>query len=226
MKSTISSPPSSLDRDTAYTRIRELISTGDLKPDEPLSERSLSVTLGLGRTPIREAIRALVVDGLVEIVPQRGTFVRRLTLDDLREIFEIRLALEGIAAFLVAQRGATPGLKNAAVTLRDLYIETELDVELSQRASWCFHDELIRATRNTRLLRNYNDLRAQSGLVLQAVPNYDAQRTRESIGEHLNVYDAIVSGESVEAQKRMWNHLNNAWHARLDFLKAIGSFST
>lgn len=220
-----SSPRPSLDRETAYLRIRKLIMSGTLKPDEALSERGLSVDLGVGRTPIREAIRALASDGLLDIVPTRGTFVRRMTLDDLREIFELRLALEGVAAFLVAERGTTSSLSDAVEALEQMSALEKLDVEASQYATWRFHDEMMRATRNQRLVQSYETLRAQSGLALQAVPHYDPDRMRRSIREHIHIYEAIVGGDPQEAQMRMWSHLKNAWQARVNFLTSMGSLS-
>src|SRR6266700_7038399 len=104
----------SLDRDRAYTLLRDLVISGSFAPDEPLSERSLSNRLAFGRTPVREALMALAKDGLLTIHPMRGTFVRQLSFDDLREIHEIRLALEGMAAYLAAVRGPTEALLGCA----------------------------------------------------------------------------------------------------------------
>jgi len=95
-------PTASLDRDRAYALLRDLVISGEFAPDEPLSERSLSSRLALGRTPIREALKALARDGLLTIHPMRGTFLRQMSFDDLREIHELRLALEGMAAYLAA----------------------------------------------------------------------------------------------------------------------------
>ncbi|MFX6230515.1 GntR family transcriptional regulator, partial [Acinetobacter baumannii] len=85
--------------------IRDLVVSGEVAADVALSERTLAETLGLGRTPVREALTALAKDGLLTIHPMRGTFVRQLSFDDLREIHEMRLGLEGLAAFLAASRG-------------------------------------------------------------------------------------------------------------------------
>jgi DNA-binding GntR family transcriptional regulator len=103
-----------LDRDTTYEAIKNLLLSGELGPGEALSERALSEQFGVSRTPVREAICMLANDGLLEIVPMRGTFVKQLSVDDLRGIHELRLALEGMAASLAAQRDATPALRDCA----------------------------------------------------------------------------------------------------------------
>ncbi|MFX7052455.1 FCD domain-containing protein, partial [Acinetobacter baumannii] len=85
------------------------------------------------------------------IHPMRGTFVRQLSFDDLREIHEMRLGLEGLAAFLAASRGPSAALKVSAAWLRALECRADLDVEEAQQAGWTFHDELFRAAGNGRL---------------------------------------------------------------------------
>ncbi|WGD49075.1 GntR family transcriptional regulator [Bradyrhizobium sp. CB1650] len=211
----------SLDRDRAYSLLRNLVISGEFAPDEPLSERSLSSRLALGRTPIREALKALAKDGLLAIHPMRGTFVRQMSFDDLREIHELRLALEGMAAYLAATRGPTGPLRNFAEDLRRIQSNATLDVEEAQQVGWAFHDELFRATGNGRLAQAYDNLRAQSGLALQKMRQYSIERTRQAVSEHLEIYAAVEANDPDAAQQRMWQHLSSAFEARLTALGAI-----
>ncbi|WFU69130.1 GntR family transcriptional regulator [Bradyrhizobium sp. CB2312] len=211
----------SLERDRAYSLLRDLVTSGEFAPDEPLSERSLSTRLALGRTPVREALKALAKDGLLTIHPMRGTFVRQMSFDDLREIHELRLALEGMAAYLAATRGPTELLRNCAEELRSIEARTTLDVEEAQQAGWAFHDELFRATGNGRLAQSYDNLRAQSGLALQKMRQYSTARTRQAVSEHLDIYAAVEAQDPDAAQQRMWRHLSSAFEARLTALGAI-----
>src|SRR5882757_1102749 len=197
----------SLHRDRAYARIRDLVISGEFAADEPLSERSLSDRLALGRTPVREALKALANDGLLTIHPMRGTFVRQLSFDDLREIHELRLALEGMAAYLAATRGPTEGLERCAKELRRVRSRAAIDVEEAQQVGWIFHDELFRATANGRLVQAYDNLRAQSGLALQKMQQYSADRTRQAVNEHLDIHAAVEAQDADAAQQRMWRHL-------------------
>ncbi|OAF09891.1 transcriptional regulator [Bradyrhizobium centrolobii] len=211
----------SLDRDRAYSLLRDLVISGEFAPDEPLSERSLSTRLALGRTPIREALKALAKDGLLTIHPMRGTFVRQMSFDDLREIHELRLALEGMAAYLAAARGPTEPLRNVAEELRRIQSGATLDIEEAQQVGWAFHDELFRATGNGRLAQAYDNLRAQSGLALQKMRQYSVERTRQAVSEHLDIYAAVDANDPNAAQQRMWRHLSSAFEARLTALGAI-----
>ncbi|NEV00483.1 GntR family transcriptional regulator [Bradyrhizobium uaiense] len=210
-----------LHRDQAYARIRDLVMSGEFAPDEPLSERSLSDRLALGRTPVREALKALAKDGLLTIHPMRGTFVRQLSFDDLREIHELRLALEGMAAYLAATRGPTEGLAQCARELRRIKSRAAIDVEEAQQAGWSFHDELFRATGNSRLVQAYDNLRAQSGLALQKMPQYNVERTRQAVSEHLDIHAAVEAQDPEGAQQLMWRHLSSAFEARLRALGAV-----
>ncbi|WP_245301740.1 GntR family transcriptional regulator [Bradyrhizobium sp. LTSP885] len=211
----------SLHRDRAYARIRDLVMSGEFAPDEPLSERSLSDRLSLGRTPVREALSALARDGLLTIHPMRGTFVRQLSFDDLREIHELRLALEGMAAYLAATRGPTEGLERCAKDLRRVRSRAAIDVEEAQQIGWTFHDELFRATGNDRLVQAYDNLRAQSGLALQKMRQYSTERTRQAVNEHLEIYASVEAQDPDAAQQRMWRHLSSAFEARLKALGAV-----
>lgn len=211
----------SLDRDRAYALLRDLVISGEFAADEPLSERSLSNRLALGRTPVREALRALANDGLLTIHPMRGTFVRQLSFDDLREIHELRLALEGMAAYLAATRGPTDAMRQCAAELKRVQARSRIDVDDAQQAGWTFHDEMFRATANGRLAESYDNLRAQSGLALQKMQQYSAERTRQAVNEHLDIYAAIEARDPDLAQQRMWRHLSSAFEARLKALGAI-----
>lgn len=214
-------PAASLHRDKAYARIRDLVISGEFAPDEPLSERSLSDRLALGRTPVREALKSLAKDGLLTIHPMRGTFVRQLSFDDLREIHELRLALEGMAAYLAATRGPTEGLERCAKELRRAKSRAVIDVEEAQQAGWAFHDELFRSTANGRLVEAYDNLRAQSGLALQKISQYSLDRTRQAVNEHLEIHAAVAAQDPDTAQQLMWRHLSSAFEARLRAFGAV-----
>ncbi|WP_296519730.1 GntR family transcriptional regulator [Rhodoplanes sp.] len=213
--------PSSLRRDDAYARIRELVVSRAIDANEPLSERGLAETLGIGRTPVREALKALTRDGLLVVHPMRGTFVRQLSFDDLREIHEMRLALEGLAAFLAASHGPTAELDDCAAQLHALDGTEDPDVEQAQHVGWAFHDALFRAADNGRLSSTYDALRAQSGLALQKMRQYSLARTRQVVREHLDIHAAVAARDPELAQQRMWRHLSAAFEARLQALGAI-----
>lgn len=89
-------------REVVYETLREAIRTGALPPGERLMEIQLAEELGVSRTPVREAIRKLELERFVVMLPRRGTYVANLSLKDINEVFEIRAALDGLAAGLAA----------------------------------------------------------------------------------------------------------------------------
>jgi DNA-binding GntR family transcriptional regulator len=214
------------DPDEPYERLHALIVDGSLRPGEALSERSLAERLQVGRTPIREAVKRLARDGLLDIVPMRGTFVREMTVSDLREIHEMRIALEGMAAFLAARHGSCASLDDVAARLRalaDQIVAGEtLDVDDAQSIGWMFHDAMFECADNQRLRQTYQNLRAQSGLALRRVERYSAERTREAVFEHLDICAAIQSGDGEKARSLVYAHLERAMRIRLTFLAHPG----
>ena len=211
-----------MESDLAYGQVRASILSRQLAAGAAISERGLSESLGLGRTPVREAIRALVQEGLLEVVPMRGTFVRQLTLQDLREIHEVRLGLEGIASVSAAQRGPSPELTACAAELRALQASpAPLDTGAAQQLGWRFHEAIFRAAGNERLLALYRNLRAQSGLALQQNDEYDALRVHAALREHLGIYAAIEAQDTAAAQRLTWEHLSQALQTKLRLLTAL-----
>ena len=201
-----------------YLRLRRMIEERKLRPGEAVSERGISKLFDVGRMPVREAIRMLVQEGLMEVSPMRGTFVRQLTLADLQEIHELRLALEATAAGLAAQRGDPSKLYLIADDLRRLEAAPQTDVALAQQLGWQFHDEMFRISGNLRLAHMYENLRLQSGLALQGVKDYDPERTRVAIREHLDIIAAITDRQPDIAREKMLDHLQHAMSTRLMML--------
>ena len=99
-----------LERDRAYLGLLDLILGGGVNLVAPLSERKLADSLDIGRTPVREALRDLARDGILEVQPARGTFVRPLSIEDVQEIYEVRYSLEGVAAQRLIRDHLSKGL--------------------------------------------------------------------------------------------------------------------
>ncbi|MCL4767874.1 MAG: GntR family transcriptional regulator [Hyphomicrobiaceae bacterium] len=202
------------DREQAYARIKRLIAAGAILPDEAISERSLAVQLGLGRTPVREALKAFARDGLLEVVPMRGTFLRSPSIDDVREIYEVRLAVEGMAAYLVAQRGVTPELSAFRKRLSSFRGRRNVgSIAAMHRVGWDFHEAIVRATGNRRMLQTYETLRLPIMALRSGRPVGSDQATK-SLHEHLAILDAIESGDEALAQTRIMDHLASVLEAR------------
>lgn len=202
--------------DKAYDLIREKIVAGTISADQAISERSLAESLNLGRTPVREALKELQRDGLLMVVPGRGTFLRQLTLDEVRDIYEVRMGLEGIAAYLAAERGPTPELRTLEPVLHQMLARSDdFTVTQMQEAGWTLHREIFRSTQNQRLIQTYEDLYLQIALALSLTRAHEPGRVKATVAEHLGILEAILSGRAKEAQELIWDHLANALEARV-----------
>ncbi|WP_035558485.1 MULTISPECIES: FCD domain-containing protein [Burkholderiaceae] len=208
------------DTQSAYVQLRTRILDGRLAPGHPLSPRNVAEDLMLGHTPVRSAIQRLVVEGLVEVIPKKGTYVSAPTNNDLREIFEVRLALESTAAYLAAVNGATEGLTRAAAQMQQLLEQPSTNLSVEQRTGWVFHQEMFAASRNERLFTTYKVLRAQTGLALNELHRDDVATVRRGTLEHLNIYAAIKANEPEAARRHMWNHIIDGTDARINLIRA------
>jgi DNA-binding GntR family transcriptional regulator len=203
------------EREWAYHGLVEFIMSGIANPDEPLSERKFADSLEIGRTPVREAMRDLVRDGLLEVSPARGTYVRSFTTQEVCELYEVRQGLEGLAAELAAQRGATPELKAYGPLFRHtLEHPDNHDPEEVYDTGARFHLDLCRAAGNRQLLSIYQPLRLRFQLAL-ALPRYfDHARVHESVAEHLGILEAIEAGDSSAARRLICEHLTRGVEVR------------
>ena len=149
-------------RDVVFNTLRRAILRGELKPGERLMEIRLANKLGVSRTPIREAIRKLELEGLVLMVPRKGAEVAEITEKNLRDVLEVRCALEELAVQLACDRidpERMQQLLDAAAHFRDILGTADI-TELGE-ADEAFHDVIFRATDNRRLIQLLNNLREQ-----------------------------------------------------------------
>jgi len=204
-----------LERDRAYRDLLDLILGGTIDTSGPLSERKLADALEIGRTPVREALRDLARDGVLEVRPARGTYVRALSAEDVCEIYEVRHGLEGTAAYLAAERGPTAELTAYGPRFREMIdrpddFSTDETYETGAR----FHTEIFRAARNRQLLQIYEPIRLRFRLALRLPRYYDHTRVRESVKEHLDILEAIEAGDRPEARRLICVHLSKGSEVR------------
>jgi DNA-binding GntR family transcriptional regulator len=193
--------------DRAYFRIRELIVSLELPPGSLLNERELMERLGLGRTPVREALQALAREKLVEVYPRRGIFVSRVDVGDLVALSEARVVLEGVAARLAAER-ATPQDRADCERLleevaraaggRDERALIELDQRIHRHVYRCAHNPFLEQT-----LNEYYVLTLRIWfLALDRVARLDA-----AVREHRQLLSAISAGDPDAAETVMRRHI-------------------
>lgn len=193
--------------DQAYFRIRELIVTLQLAPGSLVNERELMERLGLGRTPVREALRALARERLVEVYPRRGMFVSGVDVRDLAGLSEVRLTLEPRAARLAAERATDADRPRITVLLQELeHIRDKPDeralIDLDQRIHRhiyeCAHNPFLAAT-----LNEYYVLTLRIWfLALERVA-----RLEDAIREHRELLLSIRAGDGDRAEAAMRRHV-------------------
>jgi DNA-binding GntR family transcriptional regulator len=192
--------------DQAYYAIREWIVTLDLAPGSVVNERELMGRLGLGRTPVREALRDLAREQLVDVFPRRGMFVSGVDVGDIAGLSEVRLVLETEAARLGAERRNETDLEETAALLEELartsVVEGErrlidLDQRIHRHVAGCAHNPFLEAT-----LEQYYVLALRIWfLALERVA------LDEAIAEHHAILDAIRDGDADRAAEVMRAHV-------------------
>ena len=199
--------PGALLADRAYVAIRDRILTLQLPPGMPIDEDALIRELGVGRTPIREAIKRLALEDLVTIYPRRGTFVSDINITDLAQISDLRIQLEGHAAFRAAQRITAADKEEAdrlIAALEDVAASAEREPFMQIDAS--IHRFVHRCSRNSYLAataERYLNLSLRIWhVVLDRLPHLD-----ESVLEHRELLQAIRDGDADRARQLAADHV-------------------
>lgn len=197
-------------REVVYETLREAIKTGSLAPGERLMEIQLAEELGVSRTPVREAIRKLELERFVVMIPRRGTYVANLSLKDINEVFEIRAALDALAAGLAAERITEEELEQLERLLVEIadYIDQSDHVKIVATDE-AFHDTLYRASRNERLVGIISNLREQFSRFRSVSIHYPG-RLQNTLEEHRQVVEAIAKRDADLAQRKAREHIENA----------------
>jgi len=197
-------------REIVLETLRQAITDHILKPGERLMEVQLAEELGVSRTPVREAIRQLELEGFVVMIPRKGAYVADLTNKDVAEVMEIRAALEGLAASLAAERISAEELEQLERLLVDVaeIVKTQ-DVKLLVEADTKFHDVIYQASRNTRLVQIVSNLREQIQRFRTTSLAYPG-RMRHTLEEHKKIVDAIARGDVKRARIMAIDHIENA----------------
>ncbi len=188
----------------AYRRIRAAIEAKAVGNGEPLSEARLARKLGISRTPVREALKRLAVEGLVEVFPRRGTFVRIPNMARTREIFQVREALEGMAARL-----ATPLVDARELSEFRARIEASHrrnDAQEVFRVGRSFHSWIAAHCGNNLLIEYLTSLRSQIDAVFSIGAHLPGQMDR-SYREYRSIMHAMKLGNADRAEAAMRRHI-------------------
>ena len=199
----------------AYWTIRDAIRLGVIRPGERLVEVELAAALDMSRTPVREALRRLEAERLVENVPRRGLVVPTITIDDLIEIYEIRGVLEGLAARRAAQRMGPAEIDALRETVERM--ERALaanDLAALGEASTQFH-RLVRSGSRHARLPELISLLFDSHRSVGLHEFSPAERAVAAVQEHRAIYEAIAARDEEAAERLAREHSQNALRAQI-----------
>lgn len=206
-------------RDVVFNTLRQAILRGELKPGERLLEIQLANKLGVSRTPIREAIRKLELENLVIMIPRKGAVVAEITEKSLRDVLEVRRALEELAVRLACEKMTDSDIKElieaakgfeTALKTKDVTIYAEADVK--------FHDIIYRATDNQRLIQLLYNLREQ--MYRYRVEYLKREDSHEILlTEHQHIIEMIIERDVESAAKAVCAHIDNQVIAVADTIR-------
>ncbi|MDO4295734.1 MAG: GntR family transcriptional regulator [bacterium] len=196
-------------RDVVFNTLRQAILRGELKPGERLMEIQLAERLGVSRTPIREAIRKLELEGLVLMIPRKGAEVAQISEKHLRDVLEVRRSLEELAVELACQR-IRPEQIHALEEAHLKFIEAVKGKDMMKmaEADEGFHDVIYEGTENQRLMQLLNNIREQ--MYRYRLEYIKDERMRQIvIHEHEQILAALRVHHVKEARDAIREHIEN-----------------
>lgn len=196
-------------RDVVFNTLRKAILTGQLKPGERLMEVHLANRLGVSRTPIREAIRKLELEGLVIMIPRRGAEVAGITEKSLQDVLEVRRALDALSVELACDRitrADTDRLFEACQKFEQAVRQGDASVIAS--ADVALHDIIVEAAGNGRLQQLVNNLSEQ--MYRYRFVYIQEEREHDNlIAEHREIYESILRRDKERAAAAARLHIDN-----------------
>lgn len=206
-------------REMVFESLREAINLGRLRPGERLMEIQLAEEMGVSRTPVREAIRKLELEGFVAMVPRKGAYVAGISVKDIVDVFEIRSSLEALAAGLAAERITDEEmelLERSLVKVSEF--STDENIKAIVDGDINFHDIIYKASRNQRLVQIINHLQEQIHRFRMTSLSQPG-RTKIALDEHKSIVEAISDRNVELAQQLAREHIENAEQSLLNVMR-------
>lgn len=196
-------------RDVVFNTLRKAILTGQLKPGERLMEVHLANRLGVSRTPIREAIRKLELEGLVIMIPRRGAEVARITEKSLKDVLEVRRALDALSVELACERITKEDMERLWGACQEFERAAKgKDASIIAKADVALHDIIVEATGNLRLTQLVNNLSEQM-YRYRFVYIKEESKHDMLVAEHREIYESIASRDRERAARAAKLHIDN-----------------
>ena len=207
-------------RDVVFNTLRDAILTGKLVPGERLMENQLADKLGVSRTPVREALRMLELENLVELVPRKGAQVLDMSEKDITNILEVRSALEGLATSVACKKMSKEDLqqlKNMEVDFEKAVADN--DVERFVDIDEDFHDLIFSATENDKLINIFRNLRIQLYRYRMAQAKNNDTSMSTIVAHHRSIIRAIENHDAEEGASIAQGHIKYPPDSLLRFVR-------
>ncbi len=199
-------------KNVAYDHLLAQICSGGMGPNTPIVEQDISRLLNISRTPVREALKQLEMEGLVTHIPSRGTFVRELTLQDINEIYQIRKLFEMAAltqAVHLIPEEELGEMEKELTSIGDLSEEEDF-----YHADRHLHSTLLKYAYNTRMVAFYDILNAQIERI-RRISSATPRRLAASKAEHLAIIQAIRNRDLEASCQALSSHIDNVQKSAL-----------
>lgn len=196
-------------RDVVFNTLRQAILTGELKPGERLMEIHLADRLGVSRTPVREAIHKLELEGLVTMIPRRGATVAQITEKSMSDVLEVRRAMDALCAELACERISEEELAQLEVACGEFEKATKTrDVKVIAQVDVRLHDIILQATGNSRLVQLVNNLSEQMYRYrFEYIKDFSQHETL--VEEHRMIYESLRDRDKERASEAAKVHIDN-----------------
>jgi DNA-binding GntR family transcriptional regulator len=193
--------------DTVVDNLRNFIVEGLLAPGVKLNERTLCETLGISRTPLREAFKVLAAEGLIEISPNRGASVSQMSELEIREMFELMSGLEAFSGELACERITPMEIAEIKVLHRAMIAcRAQNDLSGYYSRNQAIHDKINDAARNTALRQTYVSINRRL-MALRFRSNFQTPKWDSAIREHEEMIDALEARDSKRMGEILRKHL-------------------
>ena len=209
--------------DEIQEQVRTMIDNGSLRPGERVNEQALATQLGVGRNSAREALRSLERSGLIRIVPNRGAEVRKVSLEEALDLYDIRAGLSHTAGRLASMRLDAieeAELKRLLQEMGDAI--TARDGVRYHSLNEAFHERLMAATKNPRLIELDKSVAAELSLHIRKGV-YTMAQMQLSHAEHAELIDALCNGRVAAAAQAYERHILNGKQRMLDTVRTLPS---
>ena len=216
----IEQPNSQNLHEAIFQKLRLLLVEGKIAPGSKLNERELAESLNVSRTPIREAIRRLAADGLVELIANRGAIAVQLSLEDVINTFNVIADLEGFSGELAANNISDTALSELeALQYEMLASYARRDLSTYYKLNLCIHHLINQAANNPVLAQLFSQVNARIE-ALRFRSNQDGVKWEKAVEEHQEMLDALKARDSARMRRIMIQHVHNKRDVVVQLLKA------